>query len=328
MRNFLAIFAGLLIAAGAAQAQVAAPSLAPLQPGSFTANPATLQWSGSSYFGGALLSGDFTETNGGAPVPQDDGGVDGTVLQLRAVGEMFSAGVEVVNVEASTGNATDGAEDREVSIFNVGVAAFVTDTISVGVAMEDLDRDSTDTAPAPAPTQTDEFSTTVVGGAIRLTDTIFLGGVLGNETVTPGGSTTEFDRNLMRAGVGILSIESGFQVHLEAYVDNREAFEVPQGGGGVDKALEEKTTALVAEVIWNNILLGVHLINTNTTDVDAAGVTTSDEDVSETILIVGWVPEGGLSIVASLSSEELEDNQGSGDTEDLDLFSVGVAYVF
>jgi hypothetical protein len=328
MRNFLAIFAGLLIAAGAAQAQVAAPSLAPLQPGSFTANPATLQWSGSSYMGAALISGDFSGTNAGVPDPQLEGDLDGLLLQIRAVGDMFSAAAEILNIEASLGNPTVGAVDFEASFFNVGVAAFVTDTISVGLGIENKDEDFTLTAPVPAPTQTDEFSTTVVGGAIRLTDTIFLGGVLGNESVTPGGSTTEFDRNLMRAGVGILSITSGFQVHLEAYVDNREAFEVPQGGGGVDKALEEKTTALVAEVIWNNILLGVHLINTNTTDVDAAGVTTNDEDVSETILIVGWVPEGGLSIVGSLSSEELEDNQGSGDTEELNLLSVGVAYVF
>lgn len=328
MRYFLAIFAGLLMAAGAAHAQVAAPSLAPLQPGSFTANPATLQWSGSSYMGAALLSGEFTETNGGAPVTQDDGGVDGTVLQLRAVGEMFSAGVEIVNLEVKTGNAAAGTANFDISFFNLGLAAFVTDTISVGVGIENKDIDFTITAPVPQPTQTDEFSTTLVGGAIRLTDTIFLGAVLGNETVTPGGSTTEFDRNLMRAGAAILSINSGFQVHLEAYLENRDAFEVPQGGGGVEKALEEKSTTLVAEVVWNNILLGVHLINANSTTVDPAGVTTGDEDETETILIVGWVPEDGLSFVASLSTEETEDNLSAGSSREVELISVGIAYVF
>ncbi len=72
----------------------------------------------------------------------------------------------------------------------------------------------------------------------------------------------------------------------------------------------------------------MHLININETDVDAAGATTSDDDISETLVVVGWVPEGGLSIVGSLSTAKTDDNVNSGDTAELDVISLGAAYLF
>ena len=131
MRYFSLTLGLLLVVSGAAFGQVAAPSLNPFLLGDTAKNPAALQWSDASHISAAIINGDQTAETGGLVDPANEGDIEGTFVQARAVGEFFSAGVEIANVDFTLGNSTVGTTDEELELSQVALALRIGDSLAV-----------------------------------------------------------------------------------------------------------------------------------------------------------------------------------------------------
>ncbi len=314
----------VLAATGAAQAQVAAPMLAPLAFGTITANPATLQWAGYSFVGAALGRGDKTAEKGGAADPAEEGDFEVRLLQGRAVGEFFSAGFEFAKAEEHLGNSAVGSKDTEFSILRAGFAFRIGEQLALGLGIENLNlKDSASTVEA-------DFSLPLAGVSVRLADVFFLGAAAGKENLEANVLPNEVDRNVIRYGVGLRTGDrkagaeaARIQVHLEAWRETREAFEL----GPADKLFETESNGFVAELLWGAVLIGFHTSTVTEKELNA-GVPEEDETRDAGIML-GWVPGQGLLLTLNLSREEREEKLPDPTASDeRKSVTLGVGYVF
>ena len=331
------MLAALLAAVGAAQAQVAAPRLAPLQFGSLTANPATMQWSEFSHVGAVIAKGEQTAEINGVSLPAGEGDSNAQGVQVRKVWESFSLGAEIASLEFEIGNSTDGFRNTDISVFNAGLAFRVGESVTLGLAVEKTDIDESRFDPAatpPATQQSFELSLTLAGISVRLGEVYFVGAALGKETVTADFLPNELDRNVIRLGVGLSTgmrdpeeradaEATRFQVHLEVFREVRDPFEI----GPVARSSDTTTDGFVAELLWGSIILGFKGTTKTEEEIDGAGVKTGDTESREGEITIGWVPEKGLSLLISLSKQEIEDKLSPATAEGNSIV-LGVGYVF
>ncbi|MCZ6556542.1 MAG: hypothetical protein O7A69_02045, partial [SAR324 cluster bacterium] len=116
-----------------------------------------------------------------------------------------------------------------------------------------------------------------------------------------------------------------FQTHLEVYAEARDPFVT----SATDFSNDTKLTGVMAEILWGSFLLGINATTETEKGFDSAS-TPNDENLETkaTIVTVGWVPEGGgLSLVLSMETEE-ETDKVLNEVLELEIVSVGLAFVF
>ena len=310
--------------AGMAMAQVAAPQLTPLQIGSTTANPATLQWNDSSLIGGGLSSGDQTAVSGSAPDPANEGDFKANFVQGRIVYDFFSIGAETASIEIDLGDSAVGVTNEELIVTQYALAFRIGDALALGVGQEKLEFEQSQ---PPTPTTTFELSLPIAGVSLRLADIYYLGLAAGTENLKANFLVGEFDRKVTRYGAGLRTERNNFQFHVEVARENREPFKVTAFGQTFD-ALEQTASTAVAEAIWGNILVGGLVATRTQRSEDPAGAPTEDEEISERTIAVGWVPKIGMSLVVTINTQETEDKVNPGDRVEQETVAVALGYLF
>lgn len=319
MRFIGFIFVSLILFAGIAQAQIAAPLLNPLAiegtvvtPGRVLKpiNPAVLSWSGSSRMGGAIIELEASDVVGGVDTGISKEG-DGKVLLGRFVGEFLSVGVEVYQHEL-TDTQTGDTNDFDGSM--VSVALQFAEMISIGAGQQEAEFSDHSFQ--------DLHSIPVAGVTLRLAEVFYLGAASGTETHTKSdvGLSQELDRAVTRVGVAYHMRNGDNGIHAEVYQEAVASGEDVLTGFTDD---EEASNGFTVELVFANILLGVQSIDTETTSTADVVI----EERSKTTLSLGWVPEEGLSLVANMVEEEQTDPT-SGDQTLLDTAIIGVGWLF
>jgi len=314
MRRIPVILAALVMIAGTAQAQVAAPSLVPTAPrvldptsvpaeANFTpANPAAMQWGAPSRVGIGTLRSRLTSD---AP-NTDDLTYQGNYGGARLVGESLSLGAEVASIsevestfalDNSSANAALAAQFGGWMAFGVGYAS---NTIEFG-------------------NSTDESTTPSGGVSLRLGESFFVGGALGEQSLShsdddPLSPDFEASRRVEWYGVGF---RTGGDVlfHAEINVENRRHYEIngrESGGYRVQQGVLELN-------VWN-ILLAARAgsVDTKIKGKSPLGYTAAD---------IGWAPLQGLALM--LHVERLQDDDtASGYTDTFETTAASVAYQF
>ncbi|MCZ6647135.1 MAG: hypothetical protein O7B79_12950, partial [SAR324 cluster bacterium] len=89
------------------------------------------------------------------------------------------------------------------------------------------------------------------------------------------------------------------------------------------------TTGIMAEILWGSFLLAVNVTSETAKGFEAADVPPEEDvETKATIVTVGWVPEGGgLSLILSMETEE-ETDKVANEVLELEIVSVGLAFVF
>lgn len=292
--SIISLILAVLVAPGAAQAQIAAPRLNPVTIDSLQVgpnrlikafNPAVLPWSGASRVGLARSDIEVEFSAFGTTTTINSG--DGIMVQGRYVGEFFALAAESYQPEL-VGTSSGAISDYDGLL---GAAAFrFGDLFSVGVSQQ--------SAEVVDPTSTDSATLPLLGATVRIVETIFVGLAAGDETLekTAAGVSTEADRTITQFGVAYLSRDPENGLHLEYYRQTVDSINDPVFG----TEDEEESAAFTVELIFSNILVGYESLDIEASDATGAVV----EDVGLTTISLGWAPEEGLSIVASIQEEE------------------------
>jgi hypothetical protein len=311
MIRFIALtVTAVLLAAGTASAQVAAPSLNPTPTLRFApGNPAVLPWDGPSRVGAAY----------GPLELADSAGVklaDGSHFAVGALwsGPTFTVGAQVVSISADLDPVTSPpGGSASIDALSFAVAAQFAGMYALGLAYEKSDQ----TDPGNDETET----TPLFGATVRLGDVFYIGVAAGTATREDNLSPPdELKRSVLNYGIAYHWREKDRGLHIEYYHGNRQGVDDPLIGYNVD---EDDTAGFTLEGIVANFLLGYQIQTRDSTD--AAGI--AQGSTKSTVITVGYVPAPGWSIVASLLSDESLDTAGV--LQDaLDVTSVGVALRF
>lgn len=302
---------------GTVWAQIAAPRLNPvaIESARVTSNrslkpfnPAVLSWSGASRI--AVSRTDLEAEITTPTLTLITNTAEGTIVQGRYVGEFFSAAVESYQselVDAIGGVTTD------VDNFLAAVSFRFGDLLSAGVSQqtsEYVDANSSNMATLP-----------LFGATLRIGETFFIGMATGDETVeeSGGGTAGEVDRTVTQFGVAYLARDGENGLHLEFFRQTVDGYTDPVLGTG----FEEETDAFTVELIFSHLLAGYESVSTGS--FDTAG--TPQNDTELTTITLGWAPEKGFSIVASVEEEEIT-NIASGNVFRIETTVIALAWVF
>ena len=301
----------LLLLAGAIQAQVASPRFNPV----FTENPinpAAMMWSEFSTVGGGYGTAEIEVESGGSSGTLADG--TAIFAQARVVGEQFAVGGEYFkfDLDADT-DIFPGGGSFTTDTIGVEGAYKLGDTISIGVGLENEEEED-------SVSDESETSTLItVGVSLRIQEVVFLGALVGLDMVeqTSGGVSGDGTRTVIRLGGGYRKRNGALDMRFELYLEN--AGDASGSNLSVDK---EEDLGISVEFVFSDILLGVDIINSESTP--PAGGGTSEED--EVSLTVGWVPEEGIAVVGQFIDSET--TEPSGDVFTFTALLVGVAWQF
>lgn len=326
---------GLLIFAGTAQGQIAAPRLnTVIQAAGTPFNPGVLSWNERSLVS-FLVVPDVTvedeDQTTGAITPLGSG--SGAGLGVRLIGETFSFAVEAFGVEIDAEpivNPPLGAKFETGDSLLV-FSAKIGDTISVGIGLEGFEDKDTDNNTGVSATV--EGGLGNIGGVWMLTDTFFLGGSVGSETVKDdnfGTPALEADHNIARIGAGWYWRDGDGGFHAEVYKEKMEVLEFRDNNGILQFAEEEDSTGVTLEVLFSNFLLGIESLKSTIDTLDPFAlpqrVKIEEEEVT---LTLGWMPEDGLSIALALvGSEETDDDPTNTTLERIEAAVIGVSWAF
>lgn len=302
---------------GPVWSQIAAPRLNPVTIDSSLVspnrlipafNPAVLPWSGASRVAVGRSDLEAEETVLGITQSTNTG--EGTVVQGRYVGESFALAAESYQLELtdiSTGALSDFDSSLVAAAFRFG------DMFSAGVSQQ--------TAENVNGTNTDSATLPLLGATVRIGESIFVGLATGEETVENinAGVSTEADRTVTQIGVAYLARDGENGLHLEYYRQTVDAIDDPSYG----TEDEQESAAFTVELIFSNVLVGYESMDNEISDTTGTVV----EDVGLTTISLGWVPEEGLSIVASLQEEETT-NAASGNVFRIETTVIAIAWLF
>lgn len=319
----------LIIFASAVQAQVAAPrlnSIIPEAPDAF--NPATLPWSGPSRVGSQLMYESTKEATVNDVTTTTGEGEGKYNVQGRYVGETFALSAEALKIDSTFPNVSSTMVD-EASMVNAAV--LLGDMFSIGVGQQNSnhfvdDTDAVILAPVPATWEVDS-ALLQVGLTAQLFEGFFLGGSAGTDTITHTATTStgfyaseEQDRSVKRMGVAYFARDGDGGFHLEAYKEIKEFVEFTDADLGIEEEID--TTGVVLEVVFANILLGVESIGSEFSDATSVAWELTDQAFS-----IGWVPEEGFSVTATVRQAETTYPYSTG-VENEESSFVGIAWLF
>lgn len=305
MKRIGLTLAAVLMAAGTAAAQVAAPSLNPTPivfgpPG----NPASIVWASPS-----RVAANVGRTTVDAPNNVRVASGTGRSVLGGFVGEhvAFAAAEQRVRLDA---DPTVGTGSLELTGVNVLGAVQFKQFVSLGL---DRERSSVlDSTPA-GNSVVQEERLTAVGFTLRLANIFYIGGAGGTVDFTK--EPNHFKRNLRREGVALYHLGKGGSVHLEVYHESKEA------AGTIDDGTD--TRGISAEAIWRSALVSYTARRVDSTD--NSGVATKSQDIAS--LSLGWVPESGLAVTITAGGIVEHDPAGA-ETSHFRSREVGVAWMF
>ncbi|MBI3992512.1 MAG: hypothetical protein HY342_04510 [Candidatus Lambdaproteobacteria bacterium] len=307
----------LLLAAQALLAQVAAPSLLPLNPmlavnndvdtdgpeigaGFVTLNPAAMQWSGYSLIGAGGLEGS-EKREGADPIDQNS---TGSFYGVRGVWEYLSLAAEGVNFESGK-----SAARITMDTVNVALAGQAWDWIALGASQSNITARFTSGGVTLG-----KFDSVIntVGTSLRIGEYFYVGAASGEEFLH---APEEAVRPVKSYGVAFRN-EGELRMHLEYYKNDKDPLDF---GNGPDS--EEHSGTGVLELGWGSFVLGYRLFDR---DRDEAGV--NKKFVGATAS-VGWVSQSGLAIL--LHGHRGTSTQGAGsDPLNNEYQAVSVAWAF
>lgn len=322
MRKILLTAAAFFLLAGAAQAQVAAPSLSPFGLGE---NPAVLPFSGSSRIGAAILDVEQEITSGGVTSTLASG--DGMALELRLIGETFSFGVTSSNITVDLDPALNpGGGSFESDSSTLALALLLGDSFAIGLGQIS----NKDTISSVTFNEVTEETLTSGGLVWKLGDTFYLGGTAGTETVDlldNGGVQSEGDHGVTALGAGWYWRDGSKGFHAEAFKRDTESLDLKDAGGITRFLKTSETTGITLEVLFSNILLGVETSTADEASADfLTGFAVQTNEIKSTDISIGYAPEEGLAIVLGLL--ESEDTDQNGQVVSFSATALGFSWLF
>lgn len=286
---FGTIFASLVLLAmaGTAMAQVAAPTLGPVNfPNLYRQNnPATSPWRAHGYAGATVARVEMEAA--GAPVSPAAKG-SGKQFDLNLVGQQFGLEVSRFDFSASV-DASLGGGDLALANTSVLAGMRIGDVVGIGLGHE-RQEDNSSTGPGP------DEDLTLAGVNLRLFGVLFLGAAGGTVKATdPSG--VEFDQPLMRYGIGLVFGDAN-RFHAEWFHESKDAFQDLALGLTRDG---RNTDGATVEALLGSFLFGYHARNSET--VDTVGTVFGKEKWRT--YSVGWYPSAGLSLGAFATNVDI-----------------------
>lgn len=303
MAVLLALAAGMLVAAGAASAQVAAPRLTPVAIESDSPiNPAVLSWAHNSILAGAYVDASVEVTPSGGTAQEAASG-SGLMLQGRYVGEMFAVGGEAFDVENDVEPAIGGGTQESRSSW-VGLSAQFGGVLSLGVGQQRIEQTVSGNTGGDNARET---TLPMAGISVRLAEVFYIGAAMGDQTFSfeepnafpPSPASGEAERGVTRLGVGFAMRDGSSGVHLEVYREEVDEIVEPTWSRG-----KLESDGLTAEVVFADMLLAVEQLKE---DRFRSGSGQVSETREQSTVSIGWVPLEGLTLVAAIGETEFED---------------------
>ena len=276
----LAVWLLALLAAGNAKAQVAVASAAPVRamvsdpalvaPGaSFVPlNPAVLQWSAPSRWGGGTIRAERELLPPDGPNFTDFKGLFGG---FNVTGPGFSYAGQIVELTDKTHATGLDADWNSLS----GAAAFQAgERFAFGVGLERTGNS--------ARSASVDYNTTQLGMSVRVTNAIFAGLVMGTENIVIQNNTSQ--RGIQRYGIGWRTGSTKSQFHLEAFrTEKDKATDFTPRSEYSDMSL---TTGVIEAQFWK--------IFTGFTTTSGKQETFGQE-IQSNAWEIGWIGKSGLS---------------------------------
>jgi hypothetical protein len=277
----------LLLTGQVLLAQVAAPSLLPVNPmlavnseidsdgpefraGFVTLNPAAMQWGGYSYVGAGAVQGS-EKREGTNPIDQDS---SGNFYGARGVWEYLSLAAEGIGFE---GGEADSRINLDVA--NAALAGQAWNWIALGAGYSAVNARLSSNGVTLG-----KFDSTIrtVGTSLRFGEYFYVGAASGEEILH---EPKEAVRGVKSYGVAFRN-DGEVRMHLEYYKNDKEALDF---GNGPDA--EEHSGTSVLELGWGSFVLGYRLFDRERED---SGGT---KNFVGATLSVGWVSQSGLAIL-------------------------------
>ena len=292
----------LLLVAGVAHAQVAAPELTPAAPRYYLSglqgfngatltpdNPAALQWGGPTRVAAGAVQ--LKEENAPAPEQTYKGYYGG----LRWVSDRWGFGLEHLSVKNDNGPVKETASSGHLSYQ-------LLEGLALGAG---LDRGKTDTGSGSADTEENTF-----GLSVNLKKVFFLGYAIGRDKYeNSAGVTGARDTTLI--GIAIRT-EGTWRWHLAWDQLDKDNFD-NNVGIGFD------ATTLTVQLGAGNWLLGAQQVK-----IDPKG---STSQFKANVIDFGWAPEkSGLTLTARVSDGEVTDTGAVNQTDKGQSITIG--YLF
>lgn len=315
MRTLVFSLAALLMAAGMAAAQVAAPSFNPTPTISLTTpNPAIAPWDGPSRIGASVGKLKFDDPIT-TPTVNPDATGNTTGLLAQYVGDMFAVGVAQSTIKIDFDASLGGGFAKSTGqVVQAGVQ--FAKRFSLGVSQELVKQ--TDSAGG-----NQENKTIWAGGTVRLADVVYLGAAYGSETQKDKAANPQLqlDRKARKIGVAYESRDKDRGLHLEFYKTFAPAAADPTISFTAD---ESDVTGGAVEFVVSRFFFGYSQTKEKAKDI--AGVA-KDSTTSKT-LSLGFVPEQGLAIVLNHFANENNDPVTGVTTGKASATDIGVAWMF
>lgn len=300
--GWLFLGAGLLFTSPL-MAQVATPVIDPTAEQSYSLNPAVLIWSAPSRIHLSYFNGRNT------PIKPAGGNtlIEGSVAGLALVGETLALSIEGRKVEEERigPNLSEVGSNAALSL-NLG------DWIGLGVGRG---RSST--------SGNDHRTSDLYGVSFKLSDSFFLGGAHGIETLrTKSWGDTERTRSNVGAGFRFVATGSILRLeYLRAIAEEANFPALNANPAQKREALSEDQVHL--EILKGGFLFGFHYRDLRVTHA-TAGVETSEFAWRYKL---GWVPMEGFALVAMAETRDWR-NETTSSTQSRTRQRLGIAYQF
>lgn len=303
----------LLLVATPASAQVAVPEIIPGAPrllstrfdlfpqASFTPeNPAALRWGSPSRIGGGTINGKSTDSS---DILSSD--LSGAFGGFRLVGNHIGIAIEQVSYKLEQSLLP---VEKEASSF--ALAFSYPDWLAIGISAENRTAIRT---PLTG-TETDEVGSATLGLSLNISDLLFIGYALSDESRTREilGIKTSTSRPVSMAGLGLRG-GGGLIWHLEISAITKDPF---TGNPDIKEEGYDHTQAVLELAFWNMIMTiaGYDIKGTGTADNVSVEGYTAD---------FGLAPLQGLVLTGRLERSRLFVDNIENIQDDAKYFTLG-----
>lgn len=282
-----------------AQAQVALPRIIPGAPRVLNArfpveaensfvptNPAALQWGGPTRFGGGLIDGVSSHA-----ISQMSGTIAGKFSGFRLVGETLAVGGQITDYTLESNYGFPSAKSASTLALSFRLPA----SFAYGYSVTNSTLEMTDISQ----TTSTEFSKSLLGFSIKMSENWYIGAAVGNEeeTRTLPGPLATLERDVRMSGIGFRSTGSVIW-HMEASLVDSGDLVAMDGSKTYGHLLKQG----VLEVAFWDLIFGITSYNV------AGSGTRNNETISGYTLDYGYAPFSGLTITGRFERSTYDAN--------------------